>query len=156
MKFLCDQMLARLGRWLRAAGYDTAIIEESIEDKKIFSQAKKEGRLLLTRDMNIYLDLDPEREHVIWLQENSTQECALELSEKVSINWLKNPFSRCLVCNHSLIETQNPDSNQIPEDIRKNQTHFLVCPECKKVYWEGSHTKRMRRQLDQWQQMIQK
>ena len=64
MKFLCDQMLARLGRWLRAAGYDTLIIEKSLDDKEIFKQAKEEKRLLITRDKQI-LDLDPSGELVL-------------------------------------------------------------------------------------------
>lgn len=35
MKFLCDHMLSRLGKWLRAAGYDTEIIVSSISDHEI-------------------------------------------------------------------------------------------------------------------------
>lgn len=37
-KFLCDQMCAELGRWLRAAGFDTAIIDTALEDQKILSR----------------------------------------------------------------------------------------------------------------------
>ena len=50
MKFLCDEMLAGLGRWLRAAGYDTEIAETQMEDSKILDRAMREKRFLLTRD----------------------------------------------------------------------------------------------------------
>lgn len=152
MKFVCDQMLARLGRWLRAAGYDTVIIEKSMQDMEIFKLAVKEDRILITRDKQI-LDFDPERKHVLWLQSNGTQECAFEMSRQLDINWLLNPFSRCLECNSPLIETNNPDFTQVPKDIQKQSPRFWLCSGCGKVYWEGSHTKRMRNQLQQWQQL---
>ncbi len=151
MKFLCDQMLVRLGRWLRAAGYDTIIIEESIEDKEIIDRAKKENRFLITRDKRLFLELDPKKEHVIWLQANNIQECVREISQILPINWLLKPFSRCLKCNSLLMETNHPNMNEIPESIQKEQKHFWVCLKCEKVYWEGSHTKRMHKQLKEWQ-----
>lgn len=152
MKFICDQMLARFGRWLRAAGYDTVIIEESLEDSEIFRQAVQENRLLITRDRGIQ-ELDLDRQHVRWLQSNSTEECVRELSQQLPVNWLLKPFSRCLVCNGLLVETDNPDMQQVPEDIQTHCQQFWGCPECGKVYWEGSHTKRMRKQLEQWQRI---
>lgn len=149
-KIICDQMLGRLGRWLRAAGYDTIIIEKSQDDVEIFKLACEENRLLLTRDKGIK-ELDLTGDQVLWLQTNSTQDCAKELSTHLKINWLLNPFSRCLQCNHLLIETDKPDFSQIPEDIQRQCHHFWYCSQCDKVYWEGSHTKRMRSQLEQWQ-----
>ena len=38
-KFLCDKMCAELGRWLRVAGYDTAIIDNSCSDAAILERA---------------------------------------------------------------------------------------------------------------------
>lgn len=149
-KFICDQMLGRLGHWLRAAGYDTIIVEKTLEDAEILKQAKEEDRLLLTRDKKMQ-DIDPTCKLILYLQSNSTQDCAEELSKYLTINWLFKPFSRCLQCNHLLIETQKPDLNQIPEDIQKQCYQFWYCSQCNKFYWEGSHTKRMRKQLEQWQ-----
>lgn len=144
-------MLSRFGRWLRAAGYDTVIIETPLQDSEILQQAVEENRLLITRDRHIQ-DLDPNQEHVLWLQSNSTEECVRELSQHLVINWLLKPFSRCLLCNSLLVETNKPDVQQVPEGIQEHFQHFWSCPECRKVYWEGSHTKRMRKQLEYWQQ----
>ena len=50
MKFLCDEMLANLARWLRAAGYDTLLAQQRASDRALLEQARTEDRWLLTRD----------------------------------------------------------------------------------------------------------
>ncbi|MBX6323464.1 MAG: hypothetical protein IRY94_16695, partial [Rhodospirillaceae bacterium] len=47
--FLCDHMLIRLGRWLRAAGDDTAIAPGTMPDTAVLAWALRDSRLLLTR-----------------------------------------------------------------------------------------------------------
>lgn len=151
MKFLCDQMLAGLGRWLRIAGYDTKIIADRMDDQAILEIALKEHRLLLTRDHH-FLTLKPQNQQIIFLKGNSIKTCIFELNQKLSLNWLQAPFSRCLICNAFL---EIPDNALIeklaPADVRASSTAFTYCPECKKIFWEGSHTRRMLRQLQKWQ-----
>src|SRR3954464_11871106 len=50
VRLMCDEMLLRLGRWLRAAGYDTAIVEGGTDDAGLVARCAAEGRVLLTRD----------------------------------------------------------------------------------------------------------
>lgn len=71
-------MCLELGRWLRIAGYDTAIIDNSIEDRKIFEMAVEEERRLLTRD-RYFTKLDPERKTVIYLKGESLDGWAEQL-----------------------------------------------------------------------------
>ena len=52
-RFLCDVMLARLARYLRAAGLDTTLAVESATDAQILRIAIDEGRWLLTADRKI-------------------------------------------------------------------------------------------------------
>ena len=152
-KFLCDQMLLGLGRWLRVAGYDTSIIEESIDDSEILEKALREKRLLLTRDRH-FLTMLSGKDTVIHLNGNSLDECIKELNDKLEINWLYHPFSRCLKCNSPLREINDPEIlQQVPEKIRLGTTKFWFCRACRKVYWEGSHTERMHQQLKVWQAM---
>lgn len=141
-------MLARLGRWLRAAGYDTIIIEKSCDDRIILEQALREERLLLTRDRHF---LEMSKSFVIWLKGNLLAECVQELSQKLPINWLYKPFSRCLVCNRELIPADDKALNLVSDDIRSEPHTFWFCEHCQKVYWDGSHTKRMLRQMQKWQ-----
>jgi uncharacterized protein with PIN domain len=142
-------MLGSVGKWLRAAGYDTKIIRARQEDEEIFAQAIHENRFLLTRDKKMRLDA-----HVIILSANSIRECIQELNCRLSINWLLHPFSRCLMCNSLLITPDNPSLMQdVPPNIRAAQAKLWYCTECRKTYWEGSHTQRMFKKLQEWQEL---
>ena len=45
MRLLCDEMLARLGRWLRAAGYDTEIATGGASDRALTAHCAGDGPL---------------------------------------------------------------------------------------------------------------
>jgi uncharacterized protein len=153
MKFLCDEMLGGLGKWLRIAGYDTKIIKTNMSDQEILETALKENRTLLTRDKH-FLEMKVAGKKMIYLTSNSLEDCIRELNASLELDWLYLPFSRCLICNSLLVE---PDSKIIlqhaPVNIRSMAKKFWYCKECKKVYWEGSHTERMLKQLQFWQSM---
>src|SRR4051794_21778550 len=53
VRLMCDEMLLRLGRWLRAAGYDTAIAEGGVDDAAVIARCAAESRVLLTRDRRL-------------------------------------------------------------------------------------------------------
>lgn len=152
MKFLCDVMLARVARWLRAAGYDTELAGASLDDDELLRLALRDERLLITRDKH-FLAMKEGKEVVIFLASNSVSACLEELNQKLKLNWLYRPFSRCLLCNTVVVpaETQAVEE-QVPADTRQAQVDFWYCSRCKKVYWEGSHTKRMRQRLTEFGQ----
>ena len=52
-RLLCDEMLRGLGRWLRAAGYDTVIAEGGLPDRALAKRCAKENRVLLTKDRSL-------------------------------------------------------------------------------------------------------
>lgn len=152
MKFLCDQMINRIGKWLRAAGYDTRMIQESCSDHQILELALAEQRLLITRDRH-FLAMKEASPLLHYLKSNDFDACMAELNGQLVIDWLKAPFSRCLVCNTLLEKVMDKNVVQaIPERIRQEKELFWYCPSCKKFYWEGSHTASMLRQLKQWQE----
>lgn len=150
MKFLCDEMLEGLGRWLRGAGYDTKVITVSVQDREILDIALAEHRLLLTRDRH-FLEMKDGIETVIHLNCNTMEDCIKELSRKLNIDWLFRPFSRCLTCNTPFIKPNEKTAlEQVPEDILFTAKPLWYCPACQKVYWEGSHTDHMLKQLQEW------
>lgn len=154
MKFICDQMLVHIGKWLRAAGYDTALAEESQSDREILAVALKENRLLLTRDRH-FLEMEEGADLVIFLVGNEIEECIQELNRKINIDWTYKPFSRCLICN-TVLEQPGPEVNkdELPADVISEAKELWFCPTCKKLYWEGSHTHHMLSQLKQWQTVV--
>jgi len=48
--FLCDEMLGRLCRYLRAAGYDALLANGGRSDADLLRQCGEEGRYFLTQD----------------------------------------------------------------------------------------------------------
>jgi len=146
-KLLCDEMLMRLGRWLRAAGYDTEQAINGENDRELFQRAHREDRRLLTRDHKL-LEYRHADGAVILLRGNDLDEQVRELGQRLPIDWLYRPLSRCLVCNTQL-NSGAPHDASIPDDIdRETLQHCLGCG---RVYWEGSHSRRMRHRLEAWQ-----
>jgi uncharacterized protein with PIN domain len=148
-KFLVDEMLQRLGRWLRAAGYDTVIATDAEPDYYLLRQAIDEGRILVTRDRELSQHRSA-RDNVILLECDALEDCARELSEKVSIDWQHQPFTRCMVCNTPMSSATSEQIQSAPEDVRDSDDAVFYCPQCRQVFWDGSHVKRMQRHLDDW------
>ncbi len=146
-RFLCDEMLQGLGRWLRTAGYDTLIAIPGSPDRELIELARSEHRLLITRDRKM-AEFKNASEHVMVLQANTLTECVQELSSRLGLNWLYKPFSRCLLCNTLLIQTNAQQQAQLPDNIREGGDRGVYCPNCGKLYWSGGHVRRMRHKLE--------
>lgn len=142
-------MLQRAGRWLRAAGYDVVIAEPGQPDRELLELARKEGRLLLTRDRGL-MEYRESSDYVLLLEENRLEALLAEISSHLHINWLRAPFSRCLECNTPLVPAPESVKERVPpESLREDET-LLYCPRCDKPYWNGSHVKRMRHHLERF------
>jgi uncharacterized protein with PIN domain len=152
-RFLCDVMLARLGRWLRAAGYDTEIAGGMETDRALLDKARREGRVLLTHDRKV-MEMRHAPDHVVLLSGNGVDRAVAALNGAMAINWLLRPFSRCLLCNTPLEPVPDDQCAHLPPDMR-TRDDVRHCPACDKLYWPGSHQKRMRKRLEGWTAMTQ-
>jgi uncharacterized protein with PIN domain len=85
---MCDEMLARLARLLRAAGYDASLAEAGMPDAALLALAKAEGRVLLTRDRRLAGTAGVE---TLAIEADAPQEQAAELSRAYPVNWLRAP-----------------------------------------------------------------
>jgi len=54
------------------------------------------------------------------------------------------PFRRCLRCN-ALLETVRKEdvADELPPRVRERHDAFRRCPSCRRVYWAGTHHRRM-------------
>lgn len=147
-------MLQRLGRWLRAAGYDTVIARDATPDYYLLRQAIDDGRLLITCDRKM-LEHRRALDHVILLTGASLDDQVQELTQRLHIDWQHDPFSRCLVCNTLLLDASPAQLEQAPVSVRSRELHALYCPHCNQVFWEGSHVNRMRHQLATWHHTLE-
>lgn len=146
-RFVCDEMLARLGRWLRAAGYDVVIAAAGEEDRAILQRAMAEQRHLLTRDRKL-LEYRGAASVVTLLRANQLPGQLEELSDRFAIDWLCQPFSRCLECNSLLVPASETIRSRVPREALQQDGRVLYCPSCDQPYWHGSHVKRMRLKLE--------
>ena len=148
MRLLCDEMLKGVGRWLRAAGYDAAIAADGASDAFLLAQARAEDRVLLTCDRRLAALADDARTLV--LASERLDQAARELRAS-GIDWLQAPFTPCLVDNAPLAPARAADLAGIPTSARRDDGPILACPKCARVYWPGSHVRRMRARLERWQ-----
>jgi uncharacterized protein with PIN domain len=150
MKLLCDEMLQGLGRWLRAAGYDTAIARRGLDDRDIVSIARSERRMLLTCDRELGGRLELEG-RVVALPPSGLDAAALAVRDRLQIDWLRAPFTRCLLDNTPLRPAAPGDLSKLPLPARDGPGPIRTCPACSRIYWPGSHVRRMRARLERWQ-----
>jgi uncharacterized protein with PIN domain len=54
------------------------------------------------------------------------------------------PFSRCTCCNTPILPAA-PEAvrGRVPEAVLERQPCFWRCPGCDRIYWEGSHHRRL-------------
>lgn len=148
MRFLCDQMLARLARLLRAAGYDTLLAGdgegEDHRDTPILRRVKAEGRILLTRDRGLAARAGPS---AVLIGADRPLDQARALTLLLPIDWRLAPFTRCVMDNALLREATAAEIARMPGDARALAGPFRACPVCGRLYWPGSHLKRMAARL---------
>jgi uncharacterized protein len=139
-------MLGRLARWLRVLGYDT-FYDIRVDDPVLVQLAREEDRILLTRDRHLLRELRPPRAHEV-RQDDPLQ----QLRDVVGTLALAPPtqlFTRCLLCNAVLRELAAAEALPLlPEGVRGIADPVRRCPACGRLYWDGSHVRRMRAALE--------
>ncbi|ADE10630.1 Mut7-C RNAse domain-containing protein [Sideroxydans lithotrophicus] len=149
-RFLCDEMLGQLCRYLRAAGYDALLARDGASDAQLLRQCREEGRHFLTQDTLI-------REHkaahgvALALPHADLDRLIALLDEHYPLDWLSHAFTRCLLDNTILVAADAAASRRVPADALRPGEPLYQCPACGRIYWRGSHYKRMREKLAAWQ-----
>jgi len=152
-RFLCDEMLGQLCRYLRAAGYDTAFANNGHQDRELLQQCHDEGRYFLTQDQ-LVREHKAARDIALILPQGNLDQLAALLGARFQLDWLSHAFTRCLVDN-TLLQAADPASAaSVPPDARRPDEPLRICPACGRVYWQGSHYKRMRARLAKWQGVL--
>lgn len=151
-RFLCDEMLGRLCRYLRAAGYDTLLASGGHHDREWLRQCHEEGRYFLTQDMLIR-EHKAARDIAMILPQGDIDQLAAWLGAHFHLDWLGHAFTRCLMDNTPLLAAGAASLERVPADALRPGEPVSLCPACGRVYWRGSHYKRMRAKLVKWQAM---
>jgi uncharacterized protein with PIN domain len=140
-KFILDVHLGKLTGLLRILGFDTAY-RNDYGDEEIAATAAKEKRIVLTRDKGILKRNSVERGY--WIRSVKPAEQSREVVRKFDLRRSIRPFFRCMICN-GIIESVDKaviEAELLPR-TRKYFDQFYRCRQCGKIYWEGSHHKKL-------------
>ncbi|UGB36988.1 Mut7-C RNAse domain-containing protein [Frateuria soli] len=149
VSLFCDAMLASLARWLRAAGYDTGLASVSARDRAVLDACLAQSRILVTRDRHLAAHA-PDGIRVVLLAVDGLDAQAAELTVALGIDWTCAPFTRCLLDNTSLHDATPGERTRVAPRARNLPGPFRACPACGRVYWPGSHVRRMQARLEHW------
>ena len=147
MKFICDDNLGKLAKWLRTLGYDT-LFSLDIEDTELVSGALKEDRIILSRDTELKRFKSAEKNFLL-LSSNEPLEQLKEVLRKFNLKPdEKILFTRCIVCNQVLVSVPKKEvENKVPPFVFKTQESFVYCSKCDKLYWGGTHVKNLKKKI---------
>jgi uncharacterized protein len=148
---MCDEMLRGLGRWLRAAGYDTVFAHGGLPDRILAARCTTEERVLLTKDRRLAATVNG-TVSVLLVPGDGLDDAARALRSALGIDWQYAPFTRCLVDNRQLEAATPRLACLVPENSRADGGPLRLCPECGRLYWPGGHVRRMQQRLAVWQQ----
>ncbi len=139
MKFLCDQMLGTLAKWLRLFGFDTFYANAEMDDDELLEMAEKENRVLITRDKELIIRAKKKNIQIVEMTSIDLDEQLSVILKNVDVDE-KTVLSRCSLCDTILNEIKRDDvKNKVPEKVFRNNDRFWFCSKCDKIYWRGSH-----------------
>lgn len=145
--FACDAMLGSLARWLRFAGFDTRFLP-GWSDAAAVGVARAEGRWFLTRDRTLASSAGP---RVLLLVGSDLDVMIAELRARFELSI--DParfFTRCAACNGELRDAAPAAVvARVPPYVAAHVRRFRACPECARIYWEGSHVGNISKRLEE-------
>ncbi len=147
IKFVADVHLGRLAKYIRLLGFDT-VYDKELEDSKIINISLSEKRIILTRDLGILKHSKITRGY--WIRSTAPIKQVTEVVDRFSLKSLFRPFTRCLRCNALIIDVPKEviEGRLLPK-TKKYYNRFQICPDCGRVYWEGSHFEKMKLFIDE-------
>ena len=140
-QFLADTHLGRLAAYLRMLGFDI-LYRNNYTDEELATISAREDRILLTRDAGLLM-----RTIVIWghyLRATDPAKQVAEVLDQFDLSSVIRPFTRCMHCN-ALLQTTSKEtiSHRLLPETKQHYEEFFICPQCDRIYWKGSHYRRM-------------
>jgi hypothetical protein len=152
-KFIADNNVGKLARWLRVIGYDTLLFEQK-DDNGMIRAALDEDRVILTKDaefMRRRLVTSGELKAVL-IETGDPGGQVRKVVEALDLDYHFKPFSLCLECNQPLVPRSRGDVRSlVPPYVYQTQTQYTQCPTCHRVYWPGTHWRAMVKKLQDLQ-----
>ena len=147
-KFLLDNHLGKLTRYLRILGFD-AMYSNAYPDELLAELSARQNRILLTRDRRLLMRKIVQQGYCVRSLNPNIQ--ILEVLDRYNLRNCTRPFNRCLHCNCELSLVEKTDIMDRLEPLTdKYYDEFHICINCDRIYWKGSHYERMLQDLTCW------
>ncbi len=148
-RFLTDRMLGTLCRYLRFMGYDTTSANglapgNTREDTLLLDMARREHRILLTRDTELAGRGGGQAVHI------RSEDVMDQVQQLISLGLIRTrlTMSRCSLCNTELrnaTEQEISGADYAPK--AGSGFTFYWCETCRKLYWNGTHGKHLEERI---------
>lgn len=145
-RFVLDVHLGRLAIYLRMLGFD-ALYRNDYADETLAHLSSSQGRILLTRDRGLLKRSIVT--HGYCLRSTRPQQQLIEVLRRFDLFAALTPFSRCLHCN-GLLQAVDKSAilDRLPPKTQQYYDEFCRCQGCERIYWRGSHFKRMQQFIE--------
>ena len=143
MKFLIDQTIIKIGRYLRFLGFDAVLVSQLDETLA----RKYPDRIFVTSSKRHYESWPTSQKILLPSQKFDDQ--FRELLRQIPLTTEIQFLSRCSICNELLQPVRKEAVvDQLPPLVIKNIDSFYRCPKCGKIYWDGTHVMRLINKLE--------
>ena len=145
MRFVVDVNVGKLALLLRMLGLDAEYSPKYL-DKDILYFSKEEKRIVLSKDTGLL-----ECKQIVFGRHVRSVYPDDQLIEIIKFFGIEGPFKffiRCLRCNKKLVPVNKKDIlHRLEPKTKKYFDMFKICPQCRRIYWQGSHHEKMKIRL---------
>ncbi|MEO8411723.1 MAG: Mut7-C RNAse domain-containing protein [Propionivibrio sp.] len=141
-RFIADAHLGRLARYLRFAGFDT-LWRNAWSDAELVAMAARDNRIVLTRDRDLLMH--KALSAGCYVRDHEAMAQLADIARRYALDLSSTGAGRCLECNAL---PQSVSKGEVAAELlpgtRAAFEEFWRCPGCLRVYWRGSHWRRMK------------
>ena len=152
-KFVVDNNVGRIARWLRMMGYD-AVLFHGLDDGLMVKLALSQGRIIITKDTGFMKRraVTTRRVRAVLVSGDDPEVQMQKVITELKLNTCYQPFTRCLECNAVLQPRDREEiKDEIPPRVYERHEQYMECPDCRRFYWQGTHWEDMHRKLQQFE-----
>lgn len=148
-RFLCDESLGGLARWLHAAGHDARGLR-GVKSDALLRAALEESRILVTTDGHLLERrlVKEGRVRMVWVP--SRMPLNRQLGLVMADLGLAFLAPRCMSCGAELAPVaKEAVRERIPPKTALWKDEYFLCRGCGRLLWQGTHWERIESRLAQ-------
>jgi len=131
-------------------GYDSVFFNGD-DDSGMVKQALAEDRIILTRDTGVMQRraISSGRVRAVLVKSEEPEQQMRQLLILFHLKEQAKPFTLCLECNVPLESRSREEvTGRVPPYVFRTQMQYMECPNCRRIYWRGTHWEAMIRRLE--------